>query len=93
MAKNGLLGYISVYVDALDIEFKNMPVFNNDGAISINAPSLPPNPETYNKWFEIWEFYNKHDQLVFEKKVLEAFETYCKERSIPLDFGSGIMIM
>ena len=89
--KNHLIGYAYVYVDEINIELKNIAIFNNNGHLSIGTPSIPPCPETNNMWFPLFVFYNKHDQIIFEKKVLEALSIYCGEHNIPLDLGSGIL--
>ena len=89
--KNGLMGYANVYVSELDIALKSIPVFNNKGDISVSSPANPPSPENNNTWYKIMDFYSKHDQQVFEKKVLEAFAKYCRENDIPLDLGSGML--
>jgi len=91
--KNGLMGYATVYVGGLEIELKNIGVFNTNGHIAISPPTIPLDPETNTSWFRIMDFYNKHDQIIFEKKVLEALPIYCKEHNIPLDLGSGILLV
>jgi len=91
--KNGLMGFACAYVDSLDVEIKNIPVFNNNGKISISPPAIPPCPETNNMWFRIIDFYSKHDQLIFEKKVLEALSVYLKENNMTCDLGSGVLMV
>jgi hypothetical protein len=61
--------------------------------ISITPPSISPSLETYNQWIPIWTFYNRHDQIAFDKKVLEAFSKYCGENEIHVDLGSGILMI
>jgi hypothetical protein len=93
-SKNNLIGYTEVEVAQLNVEIRNISVYNNNGTLSVGLPSIPISQEPNPTYFKIIEFYDKRDQKLFENKVVEALQDYFKAHNMnPADPDSGILLV
>jgi len=93
-SKNNLIGYAHVEIVQLNVQLKNISVYNNKGTLSIALPGIPQDQGPKPTYFKIFEFYDRRDQHIFENKVVEALVAYFKARNMNhLDPNSGILLV